>query len=80
MLEEVALSASTDAGASTSATARVIVPERSSEPHGPAPPLMVGRSLTAVTVTVTVAGFDWEPPSLARYVNRSLPAMFGAGV
>jgi hypothetical protein len=66
-LEDATLSVSTPAGLSTSATARLTVPEWSLVPHvPPAATVTVGVSLTAVTVSVTVARFEVRVPSLAR--------------
>jgi len=65
VLEEVALSVSVSL--STSATVRLIVPERSLLPHvPPGATANVGASLTGVTVIVTVAGSEVRLPSLAR--------------
>jgi hypothetical protein len=80
-LDEAALSVSVAAAFSTSPTVRLIVPEWSSLPHvPPAATVTVGASLAAVTVMVTVARFEARLPSLARYVNESLPLKLSAGV
>jgi hypothetical protein len=42
--------------------------------------VLTGASLTAPTVIVTVARFDWLVPSLARKVNESVPLKFAFGV
>ena len=66
-LDEATLSVSVVAAFSTSPRVRLIVPEWSSLPHvPPAATVTVGGSLAAVTVMVTVAGFEARLPSLAR--------------
>jgi hypothetical protein len=66
-LDDAALSDSCAAGLSTSARVRLTVPEWSSLPQvPPAATVTVGWSLTAVTVSVTVTGFELRLPSLAR--------------
>ena len=65
-LLELADKTSPPTGLSRSATARLSVPERSSLPQlPPAATATVGASLTAFTVIVTVATFEFAVPSFA---------------
>ena len=66
-LEEAIPSVSPAAWLSTSATVRLTVPEWSLLPQVPrVATVTVGASLTALTVSVTVARFEVRVPSLAR--------------
>jgi hypothetical protein len=66
-LDDATLSISTPARLSTSATTRLTVPEWSLVPQvPPAATVTAGASLTALTVSVTVARPEVAVPSLAR--------------
>src|SRR6266540_5841687 len=67
--EETTLTVRPSVGVSTSATVRLMVPERSSLPHAPpAATITVGGSLTEVTVRCAVAVFDTATQSEAQQV------------